>query len=588
MDFVSHLKAQVDIVKVVGEYVRLKRLGASASYRGLCPFHAEKTPSFNVHSVHQFYKCFGCQAGGDVIKFVMEIEGLTFPEALQSLAERFGIPMPQRTRPDDPAVALRDALYEMHVIAAETFAANLRGAAGAQARRYLAERGVGPEMIEEFSLGYADPSGQQLTAKLQRFGPKAMEASGLILKRQESSNHYDRFRGRLMFPIHNESGKVIAFGGRTLNPDDQPKYLNSPETEIYKKSYVLYNLHRARKPAQQLKRMILVEGYMDVIGVYSAGVKEVVASCGTALTNQQVRSIKRHSDHIVVNFDSDEAGGRATEQRIEMLLEEGLKVRVLELPEHLDPDEYVKKYGAGEYQARAHSAATYFHWLADRARTKFDMRSAEGRMEAFQFLLPSLQKVSAKIERAAIANEIAEYLQIDPNLIRDQLLRQTSQDRTNNKRPDPTSALPPNEKLLLTCLLASEKVRQAVLPHLRTSGMLALFETRPILEVMLASHEANEGFSFDVFESKLETRYQTILSHLMLSENNISAEEAEQQALKSLYALEAKRVHVEKADLRKKIRELERNGKLTEALALSEELNRRDRDWRGENPGMPA
>src|SRR5579863_10041202 len=331
MDFVEQLKSSIDIVKVAGEYVRLRRVGATGRYIGLCPFHQEKTPSFNVNQARQFYKCFGCGAGGDALKFVMEVEGLTFPEALKLLAERNGIPMPKRNEYSDADSRLRGAVLEMHARAAELYQAALRGPQGGEARAYLARRGVSPEIIDAFQLGYSDPAGQALTHRLteERFSPEQLEASGLVRRRNDGSGFFDYFRGRLMFPIHNESGKVIAFGGRAMSDEPgQPKYINSTETPIYRKSSVLYNLHRARDGMRKQNRAVLVEGYMDVIGAYAAGVKEVVASCGTALTAPQVSAIRRHADTVVVNFDPDTAGANAAEKAIQLLLDEGLKVKV--------------------------------------------------------------------------------------------------------------------------------------------------------------------------------------------------------------------------------------------------------------------
>src|SRR5690349_12529208 len=344
MEFIEQLKSSIDIVKVAGEYVRLKRAGATGRYLGLCPFHQEKTPSFTVNQTRQFYKCFGCGAGGDIIKFVEEIEGLSFWETVKMLAESHGIALPKRTEHADADSKLRGALLEMHTIAARLFQENLRGPQGAEARAYLVKRGVSQEVIETFELGYADPAGQALTRKFaeRNFSVDQLEASGLVRKRNEGPGFYDAFRGRLIFPIHNESGKVIGFGGRAMNDEDQPKYLNSPETPIYKKTSVLYNLHRARDAVRRSGRIVLVEGYMDVIGVYASGIKEVVASCGTAITNGQVRTMHRHADTVVVNFDPDTAGANATERAIQLLLDEGLHVRVLALDGRLDPDEYCK------------------------------------------------------------------------------------------------------------------------------------------------------------------------------------------------------------------------------------------------------
>jgi len=338
MDFVEQLKSSVDIVGVVGEYVRLKKSGAQR-YMGLCPFHSEKTPSFTVHVVHQFYKCFSCGAGGDVVKFVMEKEGLSFYEALKLLAERYGIPMPKRSQYADEDSKLRGAIFQMHELAQENFRAQLNGPAGEAARGYLARRGVAPETAEQFGLGYSDRSGRALLRLFEKrsFPAAQLDQAGLVGKRQDGSM-YDRFRNRLMFPIHNESGKIIGFGGRALVAEDEPKYLNSPETPIYKKSYVLYNLHRAKEAIRKDDRVVLVEGYMDVIGVTAAGFPGVVASCGTSLTAQQVQALKRHTRKIVVNFDPDAPGANAAERSIGLLLEEGMQVRIVELDGGLDPD----------------------------------------------------------------------------------------------------------------------------------------------------------------------------------------------------------------------------------------------------------
>jgi DNA primase len=292
MEFVEQLKASVDIVKVVQEYVPRLRRSSASRFVGLCPFHNEKTPSFSVHAGHQFYKCFGCGAGGDVLKFVMEIERITFYEALRLLAERHGIPMPKRSEYSDPDTKLRAALFQMHELAEQSFRDQLAAAIGAEARGYIDKRAVTPAQVEQFGLGYAERSGRQLARLFEQrgFTPEQMEASGLLLKRPDGS-FYDRFRHRLMFPIHNEMGKVVAFGGRALDPNEDAKYLNSSETPIYRKSWVLYNLHRAKEGIRKAERAVLVEGYMDVIGVYASGVHEVVASCGTALTSQQIQTL---------------------------------------------------------------------------------------------------------------------------------------------------------------------------------------------------------------------------------------------------------------------------------------------------------
>jgi DNA primase len=580
MTFAEQLKSQLNIIDVVGQYIRLKRQGAGPRYVGLCPFHSEKTPSFSVHSSLQLYKCFGCDAGGDVFKFVMEREGLTFPETLRFLAERYGIPFPQREQANDPEARRREALFEMHELAAEVFQQNLRGPGGSDGRSYLESRGVSRSAMDEFRLGLSDASGQQLVQRLQRFGPALLEESGLVIRRQDSSGLFDRFRGRLIFPIHSESGKVIAFGGRVLRPNDDPKYLNSPETKIYRKSTVLYNLHRAKIDARKHDRMILVEGYMDVIGVYSAGIHEVVAASGTSLAVDQVRAIKRQvsqqqasTGQVILNFDADAAGMRSTEKYIGTLLAEGMRVKVLEIPGGLDADEYIQQNGPDAYRRLLEQATSYFHWLADRAREKFDMRTAEGRVDAFKFLLPVLQQVTDRLERAAITNEIAEYLNVDREVIRETLHRIEARGPVQRQR-DTGSAVPPNEKLLLSCLLLSAEARTAINEYLRRSDLLAILELRPIFEAVLALDKEDAPFSLEAVASRLDARMQKMLTDFSFSDFGIREENATQQALHCLEALDVKGVEATCGSLRRRIRELEEKGNFTEALRLADELDK--------------
>jgi DNA primase len=573
MDFVEQLKSSVDIVKTIGEYVRLKRVGSSPRYVGLCPFHTEKSPSFSVHASHQFFKCFGCQIGGDVLKFVMEIERISFVEALKLLAERNGIAMPKREY-SDPDSKLRAALTEMHEIAAVLFQKNLNAPGGTEARNYLAKRGVTPEQMAEFGLGLSDASGSQLIRQLEaRFAGDQLEPSGLVMKRQDGSGFFDRFRGRLMFPIHNESGKVIGFGGRALRPGDEPKYLNSPETVLYHKSYVLYNLHRAKDAARKSDYTVLVEGYMDAIGVYSAGVRNVVASCGTALTNTQVRALKRHAEQIVVNFDPDAAGANAAERSIQMLLDENLRVRVLELEGDLDPDEYVKQAGAEAYRNRLEKSPSYFHWLADRARKKFDMSAVEGRLQAFKFVAPPIQRISDRLERFAVANDVASYLGVDEKLVRDYFSKGAAERRAAGRRPE----VPPNERLLLNSLLASEAARVEVIPHLRQMAVVDRFVTKQVLKAIFAMSEEGGAFRFTDLEGRLSDSDRDLLSTVIFADEVMEEDKAREQALACLRSLKAQDPKSEVAALRARIKTAEREGNVAEVMRLAEELDRRSR-----------
>jgi DNA primase len=579
MDFVDQLKSQVRIEDVVGEYVKLRKSGPSR-YMGLCPFHSEKTPSFTVHVVHQFYKCFSCGAGGDVVKFVMEKDGLSFWEALKQLAERYGIPLPKRSQYSDEDSRLRGAAFEVHEMAQEAFRANLESAAGEPARVYLARRGVTPETIAQFGLGYAERSGQALvrTFGKRNFSSAQMEQSGLVGKRQDGS-WYDRFRNRLMFPIHNESGKVIAFGGRALAADDEPKYLNSPETAIYKKSQVLYNLHRAKETIRKQDRVILVEGYMDAIGVTAAGIANVVASCGTSLTSQQVQAMKRHSVRIAVNFDPDAPGANAAERSIGLLLEEGMQVRIVELDGGLDPDEYCRDRGAAQYQQRLEEAKGYFYWLADRARAKHDVRSSEGVVAVLNALLPAVERVGDPLERSAIANDLAAYIGVPQGMVLDSF-RKTAASRQEKPMERPKIVLRPDERLLLNAILADEEVGKQIAGQLQQSDAAAGFASRRVFQAMYALVAAGGRLNFENLHARLEEADQNLLADAVLEGEPEVTPGAVEAAMESIRRSQARGL---RDQIKARIREAERAGNWEEALRLAAELEEIDRVARGRN-----
>ena len=572
MDFAKHLKGVVDIVGVVGEYVRLKKIGAR--YSGLCPFHTEKSPSFSVHAAHQFYICFGCGAKGDVFNFVMEIQGVTFYEALKLLAEQHGVAMPKRAEFADPESRRRAVVVDLHELAAAAFRAHLQTDAGAEARAYLSKRALSTRAIEEFGLGFSDRSGQFLVRRFEQEGVSRedMEASGLVTK-NDSGRYYDRFRGRLMFPIHNESGKAIAFGARALAAGEEPKYLNSPETSCYTKKQVLYNLNRAKAPIRKTERAILVEGYMDVIGVWAGGVHEVVASCGTALTQQQVRSIKRHSERIVVNFDPDTAGANAAEKSIQMLLEEGLHVKVLTLPGGLDPDEYIKAHGEDDYRSRVESATGYFNWLADRVRSKFDMRTPEGRIEGFRFLMPSIQRVPDKLERNTIAGEMASYLGVELPMILEHFRKATGS-QTDGGAATAKPVIPATERMLLIGLMESEEIRREILPNLAQMPVVTEFATRPIFEAIFRTWDSDSTLVYSEIEARLGDKDKALLAAALLADEVGEGAISLDQARACIRTLELTGRKSQVADLRMRIKAAERSGDMTEALRLAGELNR--------------
>jgi DNA primase len=521
---VDEVRAAADIVKVVGDYVKLRKAGAN--YVGLCPFHQEKTPSFSVHQSKQIFHCFGCGVGGDVFKFLMMIDNLTFPEALRRLAEKVGVTLSD-TFGDaayDANARVRAALYKLHEAAAKFFAGQLSGTAeGRLARAYLEDRGLTDEVVGRFRLGYAPGDGQALTRHLmgtlreivQSGGPgrtaqggalyqtvqggagsesELLEKSGLVGRDAERGRLYDRFRRRVIFPIANESGKVVAFAGRALG-DEQPKYLNSPETAIYTKGRVLYHLDRAAQAIRKLDYTILVEGYMDCIAVASCGIENVVASCGTSLTEGQIRLLARYSRSVVVNYDPDSAGVAATERSLALLLEEGFEAKVLALPGGLDPDSFVRKQGSDRYRDLLARAPSYIDYLTDRAVATHNVTTPEGKVGAANAVMPYLARVPNPMLRAELASRLAERLRLDQHLLREELRRVAGTARSEMRIPV-ESAVPKAttaEKELLRAFMEDQGLADELLPQMVEDGILEGLVTEAIFKRFLELRQGGES-----------------------------------------------------------------------------------------------
>src|SRR5258707_1485220 len=431
-DFKETVRQQADIVRVIGDYIKLKKAGAQ-NFIGLCAFHGEKTPSFSVHATRQFFHCFGCGKSGYVFAFVQEREQISFPEAIRLIAEKVGVPLPRmqyRSESEAEDAGRRGRLIEMHERACKFFEDQLRRPEGAHAREYLAGRGLKEETIRTFRIGCAPDSGFTLRDRMKAdFSEEMMRASGLFSWKEGTDGPaggsataamYSKFRNRILFPIANENGKIIAFTGRKLATDEKagPKYMNSPETPIYSKGRVLYNLDRAKEAIRKLGYVIIVEGQMDCIAVYSGGFHNVAASSGTAFTETQVRLLGRFSKDIVVNFDPDTAGAAATDKSLGMLLEEEFNIRVLRLEAGFDPDLFIRKNGAEAYAKALKGSLKYFDYLVERALKLFPVRSPEGKKNAVNFLLPHIHRVPSRSVRDELANDIAQKLNIDTAVLR--------------------------------------------------------------------------------------------------------------------------------------------------------------------------
>ncbi|HTW59990.1 MAG TPA: CHC2 zinc finger domain-containing protein [Terriglobales bacterium] len=564
-DFAYTVKQQADIVRVIGDYVKLKKAGAQ-NYAGLCPFHGEKTASFSVHATRQFFHCFGCGVSGDVFTFVMKIENITFSEAVRLIAQKLGVAVPKAsyaTEGEAKEARLRGQLLDVHERAVAFFQECLRRPEGARAREYLAGRGLNEEMIAKFRIGYAPDSGFLLRDRLRgEFSEEVLRESGLFSWKEAGSSEpravsvqtqagqtqagqtqagqtqagdepvvnsgdagksaeilrsaqddkgsagngggggaaggqqvppglaparndntvgglktesrgptpasvYSKFRNRVMFPIASEAGKVIAFTGRTLATDEKagPKYLNSPETAIYSKGKVLFNLDLAKEWVRKFDYAILVEGQMDCISVFAAGFHNVIASSGTAFTELQAKLLGRFSKNVVVNFDPDTAGAKAAERTIGLLVAEEFNIKVLTLEQGFDPDLYIRRKGKDAYEDALRHSQKYFDYLIERARTQFPVRSGEGKDKAVKYLLPHIQRVPSRIVRDELAQEIAQKLGIDSPVLRQELRHVAVTRSASTVKAGAEVQVTDAEKILIRAL-ASARQMQAGEEHL--------------------------------------------------------------------------------------------------------------------------
>jgi DNA primase len=448
------VRNSADITRVVSDYVALK--GTGNSLKGLCPFHTEKTPSFTVHRDKQFFYCHGCKVGGDVFNFVMLAERVTFPESIRIVAEKCGIPLPSETGIVDRKADERRELLELHERAAAYFRTMLSSEEAGGARQVLEKRKIKAEFAERFELGYAPASGL-----LDHLRPKDPVATGLFVK-NDRGEVYDRFRRRLMFPIWNERGKVVGFGGRALG-DAQPKYLNSAESALYTKSYVLYGLHIARTPAQRAGRMVVVEGYFDCLSLHQNGIDNVVASCGTSLTSQQVALMARYVPEVVMNYDPDAAGQSAMKRSIELLLARNLRVRILKLPQGLDPDDFVREEGGEVYRRLLDSAPYFWRYLLNEAGRNFDLADPAMKGAAVRDVLESVAKIQDGVERLEVAKAVAEAFKVPESLVLERL-------KLTVRRPD---LAPPGRRPVSSAsrkLLEAEKQLIQALVQNRSAG----------------------------------------------------------------------------------------------------------------------
>ena len=440
--FVEELRRHVDIVDVVSDYVQLRRVGRS--FVGLCPFHNERSPSFSVSADRQMYHCFGCGAGGTVFRFVMDMEGLDFRDAVVTLAQRVNINLPfalePETETESAALDRLQIMRDAHELAAKLYAYILMNkAVGVQALDYLEKRGISRQTMTEFRIGFAPNQGNSLVGLLKKrgFAKDILVESGLAV--ELGTEVVDRFRGRVMIPICDAQGRVVAFGGRTLLADGKPKYLNSPETPIFRKGLLLFNQHAARKSIRKLRSAVLLEGYMDVISAWQAGVTNAVASLGTSLTQEQALLLHRHVNTVTIAYDGDNAGIQAAQRAIDIFLQNGMEARIVTFPDGADPDDYIRQYGAAAFQRTLRaSALSVVQFMLGRLRQESDLQTSVGRTEFLRKALELLSARSTPIETETEIRALAQEFQISVDTLKEEFALAV-------KRAGPQSTLPKRE-----------------------------------------------------------------------------------------------------------------------------------------------
>jgi DNA primase len=587
--FIDDLKRQADIVRVVQDYVQLKKKGAN--WMACCPFHKEKTPSFSVSPAKEIFYCFGCHKGGSVFNFVMEMERVSFPDAIKLVAEKSGVPLPKLI--DDSRYQAKqneaEEVIELNKWALEWWEQQLETSGeGRIARDYLLRREITDETRKTFRLGYAPDSWEALSIYLRQKGASQdqIDRSGLVVKKEEGGS-YDRFRGRLIFPVMDIQGKPIAFGGRTLR-DEDAKYINSPETAAYVKGRNLFGLNLTRDEIRRAGFVILVEGFLDLIVPYQFGVRNVVASLGTALTAEQVRLLARFARKVVVNYDGDNAGVQAAKKAIEILLAEDLEVKILVLPDNSDPDEFIRKSGAQEYQRQRGEAQPHIQFVIDQAVRDRKLSNPADKEAAIDEVLPYVRAVSSRIQKWEYFEIAMDSLRVSEPALRRELWhsirtgvgQSAREGQTVIKRAQvkPTVA----EQRLLELLLADQELRSMTLPKIEP-GDYENLPTGPIFRALLEGEREGMAIDYDFLSQKTEGDPSSeLLPSLLMSEfENEDGDPSQARQLtaeRCLNALQLMRIDRRISDLRSEMAVAERNGETErcDKLAIEQiELTRR-------------
>ena len=566
-DFIEAVRASSDIVQVVSDYVPLKRAGRRL--KGLCPFHQEKTPSFSVDPESQLFYCFGCQTGGDIFKFVQIYDKLNFGEAVETLATRFGVPLPavQNKSGDD-----RERVLETNALALAFFKKLLARDAGAGCREYLAKRGLDEQTVQRLGMGYAADDWEALRSHLvaKRVRVADLLKAGLVMPRKSGNGEYDRFRDRLIFPIRDIRGRVVAFGGRALAADAQPKYINSPETPAYIKGNHLYGLDQAKEAIRREGFAIVVEGYMDLAALVQNGFDNVVASLGTAFTPAQARLLSRYTTRVRVSYDGDAAGAQATVRSLDMLLEQGFEVHVVELPGGTDPDDTIRARGAAEYGRLVREAPEYLEFLVRRQVAEHGLADARAKVAVVNAVLPHVTKLTNAIERTSWATRLADALQIEDDLVLQELRAALKTAKTEVRQQPPQTSgekLRDAEVRLVHLLMRSEDGRRRLAESIDETDLEATNIAPIVASILDLTRQKKRVDASAVFE-RLSDKDIQLLTRILFRDEPQEGATIED----CLNTFQRERI---KREERQALRELGRESKTEGVSSDSEELDRR-------------
>jgi DNA primase len=536
MDVIDQIKNTASIVDIASQYTTLRRRGKK--HMGLCPFHSEKTPSFTVDEDKQLFHCFGCNIGGDLFTLVMEKENLSFPEALRFLAEKYNIKLPEKRKFSPQMLKLEEKLYKISEDSLAFFRKNLYNTKeGEKAREYLSKRGISEEIIQNLKIGYALNSWDALLNFFQRkdVSPSLLEKAGLVLKRTKKEGYYDRFRGRIIFPIFTPTGKVVAFGGRTII-DQEPKYLNSPDTPIYTKGKLLYGWNLTKDAIREKREIILVEGYTDFLALLQAGIPNAAASLGTSLTSEQVMQASRFESRVIVSYDADAAGIKAALRAISLCFEQGVEIRALTLPKGYDPDSYIRKYGPEEFIDKVQKSIPGLKFLIDSAIQGRKLESPEQKNKIARYIVNEIVKIPDTIIQSEYLKQTSEELSIDEGILRS-LIRTQSGKREEEQKTEFLNA----EIRLLQILFDDSAIGPAVFKVMTTEDTKGL-KSEPIFRILSDFFNNGKEPNFQHMREKVDRDLFSSLSKILQEKEQIASVDEAMECVRALrqYALENK------------------------------------------------